>query len=665
MYREKNKSKQSIIFPILIIVVFLMLIFHTVLMYQEYVSPNLDRPREIYKIGSNKRVTGEITKDTKIEQTFTMEHVDFSGIRLTFATYDRKNTSHLNIQLKNKTTGMMLGNWDISSEDLKDNTPVELVLKNTVEVKEKEEYIITIASEDAAAGNAVTVYQSDKSVKGQKLIVGREKKEGSLHVTFTYGDQSYLRVYFVGITVILFAMLVLTWFLGYGMKWEAHRLFLLMGICLGVLYIFILPPYSTPDEQAHIYTAYAFSNSLMGKEAVNEDGNTIAREEDLLMGVLEKRPDTETYGMVADHLFDTAGGKELSAFPGGPLSGVPGFVYTPQIIGISLARLLNIGNVGLLMIGRLFALAFYLLCGYFAVKKMPFAKVLMVTVLLLPISLELGGSFSYDSFIIGVCAWFTGHCLYLAYEKNKVLRSDWILLIILAVLMSPCKIVYVLLCLLVLLIPVKKSATRIGCILGRLSVCAGGLLSLAVVRLVTMTEYLSRQENTLSYIETSGYTLSELLSQPLTIIQMYYDSFRKYGDFYFETMMGGQLGWLDIQISDVLIFALAIILVLAVLAKEKEPFYLEKKDKWIMALISAGVIGALMMVFLLTWTPYGSKVIEGTQGRYFLPVLPLVVLLLRNRNLTLKKSINMNLIMSVGLIQFMVVWEIFQKVITR
>ena len=81
---------------------------------------------------------------------------------------------------------------------------------------------------------------------------------------------------------------------------------------------------------------------------------------------------------------------------------------------------------------------------------------------------------------------------------------------------------------------------------------------------------------------------------------MYYESFRKYADFYFETMMGGQLGWLDIQISDVLIYALAIILVLAVLAKEKEPFYLEKKDKWIMALISAGVIGALMMVFLLT-----------------------------------------------------------------
>lgn len=665
MNREKYRKKQNIFFPVLIFAVFLMLIFHTVVMYREYVSPSLNRPREIFKIGGNKAVVGEITKDTKIEQSFRMENVSFSGIRLTFATYDRKNDAHLNIQLKNIKSGILVGNWDVSTEDLKDNTPVEFVLKNTIEVKEKEEFILTIASEDGTAGNAVTVYQSDKSIKGQKLIVGRQKKEGSLHITFTYGDQSYLKIYFVGITVVLFAMLVLLWFLGYGMKWEAHRLFLLMGICLGVLYIFVLPPYSTPDEQAHIYTAYAFSNSLMGKEAVNDEGNTIAREDDLLMGVLEKRPDTETYGLVADHLFDTAGAKGLSAFPGGPLSGVPAFVYTPQIIGISLARLLNIGNVGLLMLGRLFALAFYLLCGYFAVKRMPFAKVLMLTVLLLPISLELGGSFSYDSFIIGICAWFTAHCLYLAYEKDKVDRADWILLIILAVLMAPCKIVYVLLCLLVLLIPVKKSATRIGCILGRLSVCAGGVLSLAVVRLVTMAEYLSRQENTLSYVESSGYTLSGLLSQPFTIIQMYYESFRKYADFYFETMMGGQLGWLDIKVSDVLIFALAIILILSVFVKEKEPFYLEKKDKWIMALISAGVIGALMMVFLLTWTPFGSKVIEGTQGRYFLPVLPLVVLLLRSRNITLKKSINMNLIMSVGLIQFMVVWEIFQKVITR
>ena len=141
MNREKYRKKQNIFFPVLIFVVFLMLIFHTVVMYREYVSPSLNRPREIFKIGGNKAVVGEITKDTKIEQSFRMENVSFSGIRLTFATYDRKNDAHLNIQLKNIKSGILVGNWDVSTEDLKDNTPVEFVLKNTIEVKEKEEFI--------------------------------------------------------------------------------------------------------------------------------------------------------------------------------------------------------------------------------------------------------------------------------------------------------------------------------------------------------------------------------------------------------------------------------------------------------------------------------------------------------------------------------------------
>ena len=42
---------------------------------------------------------------------------------------------------------------------------------------------------------------------------------------------------------------------------------------------------------------------------------------------------------------------------------------------------------------------------------------------------------------------------------------------------------------------------------------------------------------------------------------------------------------------------------------------------------------------LMSWTPLGSPVVEGVQGRYFLPILPLGLLALRSRSVTLEAPV--------------------------
>ncbi|MBQ8647886.1 MAG: DUF2142 domain-containing protein, partial [Oscillospiraceae bacterium] len=53
---------------------------------------------------------------------------------------------------------------------------------------------------------------------------------------------------------------------------------------------------------------------------------------------------------------------------------------------------------------------------------------------------------------------------------------------------------------------------------------------------------------------------------------------------------------------------------------------LGKAHRWTMALILAGVSGLLVFA-CLTWTPVNYEILFGLQGRYFLPVLPLALLL--------------------------------------
>ena len=51
-------------------------------------------------------------------------------------------------------------------------------------------------------------------------------------------------------------------------------LFLFPGtvVVLGLFYMLVLTPFSTPDESAHFVSAYRLSSQFMGKQAVADDG---------------------------------------------------------------------------------------------------------------------------------------------------------------------------------------------------------------------------------------------------------------------------------------------------------------------------------------------------------------------------------------------------------
>ena len=86
--------------------------------------------------------------------------------------------------------------------------------------------------------------------------------------------------------------------------------------------------------------------------------------------------------------------------------------------------------------------------------------------------------------------------------------------------------------------------------------------------------------------------------------------------------------------------------------------------------VSAFFVGivciGIMAALFFSWTPLGSQEIEGIQGRYFLPVLPIVLLLLQNNIIYIRhRNIDKYLILSVGYLQCLVAFFVTLTAIGR
>ncbi len=127
-----------------------------------------------------------------------------------------------------------------------------------------------------------------------------------------------------------------------------------------------------------------------------------------------------------------------------------------------------------------------------------------------------------------------------------------------------------------------------------------------------------------------------------------------------ESMIGSHLGWLTIKVATVYLIGFIAVLLLGVLLQEGEPVGIRMKDRFGMWVIGASAIGASMMAMLLYWTPKETGSILGVQGRYFIPVLFLMALTLRNKAVVFKKNLNKVLVLTLLILELIVVISVLQ-----
>ena len=82
-------------------------------------------------------------------------------------------------------------------------------------------------------------------------------------------------------------------------------------------------------------------------------------------------------------------------------------------------------------------------------------------------------------------------------------------------------------------------------------------------------------------------------------------------------------------------------------------------------LCALGVFGLTLTAMLLNWTPIWSTLILGVQGRYFLPVLPLLLLCVRKMDIRSGKDMVKPVAYIAFLVNTMCLWHGFVFIARR
>ena len=582
-----------------------------------------------------------VTADSReMVQYYTTEEDELVGlgIRMDLSEdFTGQGTVHAEVRdVTDAEEGVLLCAADVDASTLLDGQYMGLIFDSSQSGIKGHTYEIRLEFSDELLDSGLSVIVTPAGYYGENpLYVNGEESENRLSMNAHTYFNLFLKRYFFAMFLFAEFMAAGFYYLAFLRRCRIGKVFVFTILCLGVIYNFVLTPYMTPDESYHIDMSYRHSNTLLGIESAGE--NKCYKRQDDTELEFTSSPSLENYKIIYDGLFSMAENDTLVEAEATSTTEAPMIIYLPAVLGMTLARLLHLGTVPMLLLGRWFSLLGFTILTYFGMKKLPFGKTALFLLAVLPMNLQQCTSFSYDAVITGVSFLYICWCVSLAFGEKQVKATDMLGLGILGIILVYGKSgVYLPLALLIFLIP----AARFGGKRVR-NLCVLGLFLLPVLC------FLNQNTATVSYIATTteatatvgssttaGYTIGYFLSQPLELVRMLANTLSDKTAFYLESLVGQKMGWVEIDISEVISMLFWLLLILASLKTKEEPMYIRTGQKWWIVFVCAVCAGLILAGMLLTWTPRGYVSIEGVQGRYFIPLMPALLLVLRNPRLT-------------------------------
>lgn len=397
-----------------------------------------------------------------------------------------------------------------------------------------------------------------------------------------------------------------------------------IAMFFGLAWVLLVPPFQAPDEPAHFLRAYMISEGhFFGVNNENKRmlGYTVPLSLPILISDVGMNEIVFNYEKKQDisllvHATDIGLNPQIAQFIGFYntclYSPVP---YFPQALGISLGRMLDLPVLYIFYLGRIFNLLFYIVICTIAIRFVPVLKLTAMISALLPLSLFLAASLSADGVLIATCLFYTCYVLYLALDQDKknVSLKDIGILTGTAAVIALSKGPYIVLCLLYFLIPCIRFKNKRWFWLGGMSVVSLGIIAAAAWSYSLRSLYVPLP---VSIFEQ--WTM--IIADPFQFIAKIMRTFYWQGNL---IRMAFSLGWLDVQLPAGIIYSYAGLLVVSSLKYSGEILKTSAfRDKGIGILTLLLLICvAICMAAYLSWPQQSDNVIEGVQGRYYLPIV--------------------------------------------
>lgn len=625
----------------------------------------------------------------------------------------------LELTLTDLDTGEVLATSEGDMSNILDTTEAyytTLGLSLPVELTEAGErhYRVSLTAHYTGEGRLLVGYTPTPNEAGLGLTVNGEATEGMLAILGVYAQIGGFVTKFYWVIALLALILIgAGWWLFTGQKCPLHRMVFCFVLALGILFSMVLPPYSAPDEQFHINQSFTLASTIYNPYlpvAQSQIHSSLRRPSDVDVIVQDGETTVFTWQHIAKNLLTTNSDPFTHTQDYDEYQVDSSYtMYWISAFGVLAGFLLRLGFIPTLFLGRLANLVFFAFLAAWAVKRTPVAKAVFAAVALLPMTLHLAASYSRDSNLLALCLLFAALVLDLAFGPRENIGWKQLILPALAgLLIVPSKIVYFPLALLVFLIPAARLGRYSKAVKGGfLALClavfffsaggqvilndfvsgstqvAAGAASSSVSSEITAPAPSAPESSAQSAAsapesseETAApqteeapvqddsvcYTLPYILSHPLDTLELAIRSVVENGDHYVKTLIGGTLSYFDpgVQIAWTWVAALMILLMLAWL---QPGFELPVWAKALCLLIGLACCG-LAVLGCISWTPTYYTTIYGLQGRYFLPVLSLL-LLARPKRLLLQTYCTRGLVYAVTLVDLLVLLNAFLSILAR
>lgn len=615
-------------------------------LFCEYVYKVDLKDRKVILNDSNVSTMGELKNNNDIKQTIELYTHDVVGIILYPATYgnDNAGAGDMNIEILDEND-RVIEHKNLHLKDIEDNEKMSIKLGKTIYRNENNKIIVHISFKNMRNRDKLTFYVGNG--ESDNLKYNNKEKQYSLKIGMISNSLDCFSLACLVCATLIGVMIIITYYILFiKEKKSISMLFIPIAIVLGIVYLMFIPEYETPDEMRHMETAYYMSNQILGE---SEDGNVYMRkcDYDHLYGdddnnntFFHKSFNREKYNNYFYNLiFDNGNDNSLIDVGSTPLNAKQ-YLYFFSGIGILLGRLLGLNSIITFLIGAFLNYLFAVLGIYYAIRKFPICKEMILLISILPITIQQLTSYSYDCMIIVLAFIFISLAMCVLMDNaNKI---DFFVLLIVSILLIQAKsgayAPMILLLPLIGLIKKKENKKIFKICIGILGISVlfmiGGYLGNAGSSISKMSS-----SSDLSWTSGKSYSIGYLLDHIDILPKIFWGTLISMGSEYFYTTFGGGLGWFSIAVPWWIIITLFMCILMVTFSEEKN-YSSNRIIKVGMLIIVAVSIALVCVALLLDWTPITTYIIKGVQGRYFLPVLPLLFIGMQSDCIKIEKGLS-------------------------
>lgn len=421
--------------------------------------------------------------------------------------------------------------------------------------------------------------------------------------------------------------------------------FLSLIIPFGFIMTFLMPIGSIPDEEVHFYRTFQVSEGgMMSTNKASETGGDIPQR--IVTDIQESLTvfwNKQTFPR--QNIFTKISGNRVDfnkrLFMPFPTSAVyPPVTYVPQAIGINFARIIYPTTGFMVLMAKLCNLALFIVLVWWAIRIAIYQRWVYVTLALFPIVVQQATSLSTDVMTIGGLFVFIA-TLHNIFLERKPLTSKviWQLVIstLLIILSRPTNVVVLLPILFIPNTVTKGWSNKIKLIMllgfGSLVISIGWYLLMKV----NGYNLDIRNEANVDMVGQLRFTITHPITFVKTLIKAYIINVSKSKEgmtYMSDFIISGShsyFSWFFYKLPIWSLFVGYITLVITFLqansgrlAKKLINRQLFLKVGLIFVLTFILSIVSIATIVYLTWTPVGSDIVLGIQGRYIIGFIPLL-----------------------------------------